>query len=122
MPKVALTVGDICKIKDILAEKQKQEQDAASKEMIAELIKKLDEIEIRSQDQSNLTVSLQAFEIDLPPINLIFPKASGPRHGLDAYFCAAMLPPARCPPTCPLRVIVIAPSSKFMPLRMAFFP
>ena len=48
MPKVALTVGDICKIKDILAEKQKQEQDAASKEMIAELIKKLDEMEIRS--------------------------------------------------------------------------
>ena len=48
MPKVALTVDDICKIKDILAEKQGQEDNAAKKEEIAELIKKLDEIEIRS--------------------------------------------------------------------------
>ena len=48
MPKVALTVGDICKIKEILAEKQSQEDDAAKKEDISELIKKLDEMEIRS--------------------------------------------------------------------------
>lgn len=48
MPKVALTVGDICKIKEILAEKQEQENDVAQKEKINELIKKLDEMEIRS--------------------------------------------------------------------------
>lgn len=47
MPKIALTVGDICKIKDILSEKQTQENDAAKKEEINELIKKLDETEIR---------------------------------------------------------------------------
>ncbi len=48
MPKVALTVGDICTIKDILAEKREQENDIATKEKIDELIKKLDEMEIRS--------------------------------------------------------------------------
>lgn len=48
MPKVALTVGDICKIKDILAEKQEQEDNDAKKEEIAELINKLNEMEIRS--------------------------------------------------------------------------
>lgn len=47
MPKVALTVGDICKIKDILAEKQEQEDNDAKKEEIAELINKLNEMEIR---------------------------------------------------------------------------
>lgn len=48
MSQKSLTVGDICKIKDILAEKQAQENDAAKKEEISDLIKKLDEIEIRS--------------------------------------------------------------------------
>ncbi len=47
MPKAALTVGDICKIKEILAEKQEQENDTAPKEKINELIKKLDEMKIR---------------------------------------------------------------------------
>lgn len=48
MPQKSLTVGDICIIKDVLAEKQTQESDAAKKEELGELIKKLDEIEIRS--------------------------------------------------------------------------
>ena len=48
MPKIALTVGDICKIKDILKEKQESENDSAKKAEIDGLIKKLDEMEIRS--------------------------------------------------------------------------
>lgn len=48
MSQKSLTVGDICKIKDVLAEKQTHESDAAKKEELGELIKKLDEIEIRS--------------------------------------------------------------------------
>lgn len=48
MPTASLTVGDICKIKDILKEKQNQENDTAKKEEIEELVKKLDEMEIRS--------------------------------------------------------------------------
>lgn len=48
MPKVALTVGDVCKIKDILSEKKNSENDIAKKEEIDELIKKLNEMEIGS--------------------------------------------------------------------------
>ena len=48
MPKQTLTVGDVKEIERILELQQKATDDAAVKEKIDELIKKLDEMEIRS--------------------------------------------------------------------------
>ncbi len=46
MPKEALTVGDICIIKEILEEKREQENDITQKEKIDELIRKLNKMRI----------------------------------------------------------------------------
>lgn len=48
MPKQTLTVGDIKEIEKFLEMQQSASNDAAVKDKIDELIKKLDEMEIRS--------------------------------------------------------------------------
>lgn len=48
MPKQTLTVGDIKEIEKFLEMQQKASDDTVTKEKIDDLIKKLDEMEIRS--------------------------------------------------------------------------